>query len=71
MAFRLKGAPTAPAAPKRVPQIPQTSEVGKMPSAMPAVGGAPKPMRSRRDYGKTTPAPGSAPQPSPFGPLGG
>lgn len=71
MAFRIKGSPSAPAAPRRAPQIPQTSEVGNMPHALPAVGNAPKPVRSRRDYGKTASAPGSAPQPSPFGPIGG
>lgn len=35
------------------------------------VGNAPAPTRSRRDYGKTAPAPGSMPQPSPFGPTQG
>jgi hypothetical protein len=66
MAFRVKGSPSAPAASPRVAQIPQTSMVGKQPSALPNVGGAPKPTRSRRDYGKETPKP-SAP-PNPFGP---
>jgi hypothetical protein len=68
MAFRVKGSSSAPAASPRVAQIPQTSMVGKQPSALPVVGNAPKPTRSRRDYGKTAPAAGSAPQPSPFGP---
>jgi hypothetical protein len=71
MAFRVKGSPSAPAAPKQMAQIPQTSMVGKQPSALSNVGAAPKPTRSRRDYGKTAPAAGAAPQPSPFGPVNG
>jgi hypothetical protein len=67
MAFRVKGSSSAPAAPKGMAQVPQTSMVGKQPSALSNVGGVPKPMRSRRDYGKAAPKP-MAPTPNPFGP---
>lgn len=69
MAFRVKGSSAAPPAPKRMAQVPQTSMVGKQPSAMSVVGNAPKPTRSRRDYGKTEPAPTMSP--NPFGPTQG
>lgn len=49
------------------PPAGKTSSVGHGASALPNVGGAPKPTASRRDYGKKDPAP--AQQPSPFGPL--
>ena len=69
MAFRVKGSSSAPSAPRRMAAVPQTSEVGKGASALSNVGAAPKPMRSRRDYGKAVPA--AAPSPNPFGPSQG
>jgi len=69
MAFRVKGSSSAPSAPPRMAQIPQTSMVGKRVPPLSNVGGAPKPVKSRRDYGKATPSP-SAP-PNPFGPTDG
>lgn len=72
MAFRVKGSPSAPAAPKRVNQVPQTSMVGKKAPGLPNVGMAPKPMRSRRDYGKAALQPAApVPTPSPWGPTSG
>ena len=73
MAFRLGGTSSAPAPRKSAPEIPMGNKaarmMGKQAPALTDVGGSPKPTRSRRDYGKTTAAAGSAPQPSPFGPT--
>lgn len=73
MAFgkRVSISPKGPGVPKAVPQPGLASSVGHKPSALPNVGAAPKPTASRRDYGKTAPPAGSAPQPSPFGPSVG
>lgn len=70
MAFRVRGTSQGPGAPKVSPKPDQTSALGPGAPALSNVGGAPKPTRSRRDYGKgSKPAAGSAPQPSPFGPT--
>jgi hypothetical protein len=68
MAFRVRGTPQGPGTPKATGKPDQTSALGPGGSALPDVGNAPKPMRSRRDYGKTKPPAGS-PQPNPFGPT--
>lgn len=69
MVFRIKGTSQGPGAPKASPKPDQTSALGPGASAVPNVGGAPKPMRSRRDYGKGSKSPAGSPQPSPFGPT--
>jgi len=69
MAFRVKGSSSAPAASPKVAAVPQASKVGKQPSEMPDVGNEPKPVRSRRDYGKVQQMPpGVTVHPNPFGP---
>lgn len=64
------GAPRGGGAPAIAQPLPK-GPAGPGASALPNVGDQPKPTRSRRDYGKTAPAAGAAPQPSPFGPTQG
>lgn len=66
---RVGNSASGPGTGKTVPSPGQTSSDGPKAPALADVSGAPKPMRARRDYSKTTPPAGSAPQPNPFGPT--